>query len=53
LDDISPQIRTGFPRLAATDAKDDKDFQEIANFVRKGGVGYMLFVAEKPSAKKH
>jgi len=34
--------------LAATDIEDEKDFQEVVNFVRNGGVGYALFVARKP-----
>lgn len=34
--------------LAATNIKDEKDFQEIVNFVRNGGVGYALFAARKP-----
>ncbi len=34
--------------LAATEAKEEKDFQDIVNFVRSGGVGYALFVAKKP-----
>jgi ubiquinone/menaquinone biosynthesis C-methylase UbiE len=35
--------------LAATEVKNEKDFQEIVNFVRNGGVGYALFVARKLS----
>jgi len=34
--------------LVATDIEDEKDFQEVVNFVRNGGVGYALFVAKKP-----
>jgi len=34
--------------LAATDMEGEKDFQEVVNFVRNGGVGYALFVAKKP-----
>jgi len=34
--------------LAATDIEDEKDFQEVVNFIRNGGVGYALFVARKP-----
>jgi ubiquinone/menaquinone biosynthesis C-methylase UbiE len=34
--------------LAATNMEDEKDFQEVVNFVRNGGVGYALFVAKKP-----
>jgi len=34
--------------LAATEAKEEKNFQDIVNFVRSGGVGYALFVAKKP-----
>jgi len=34
--------------LAATDIEDKKDFQEVVNFVRNGGVGYALFTAKKP-----
>jgi len=34
--------------LAATDIKDERNFQEVVNFVRKGGVGYALFTAKKP-----
>jgi len=34
--------------LAATDIENEKDFQEVVNFVRNGGVGYALFVAKKP-----
>jgi ubiquinone/menaquinone biosynthesis C-methylase UbiE len=34
--------------LAATDIEDEKDFQEVVNFVRNGGVGYTLFTAKKP-----
>ena len=33
--------------LVATDVEDEKDFQEVVNFVRDGGVGYALFVAKK------
>jgi len=38
--------------LAATDIKDEKGFQEVVNFVRKGGVGYALFTAKKPITNK-
>ena len=34
--------------LAATEAKEEKNFQDIVNFVRSGGVGYAFFVAKKP-----
>lgn len=34
--------------LAATNTKDEKDFHEVINFVRNGGVGYALFMAKKP-----
>jgi len=34
--------------LAATDIEDKKNFQEVVNFVRNGGVGYALFTAKKP-----
>jgi len=34
--------------MAATNIDDEKDFQEVVNFVRKGGVGYALFTAKKP-----
>jgi len=34
--------------MAATKIKNEKDFQELVNFVRTGGVGYVLFVAKKP-----
>ncbi|MFQ6086416.1 MAG: methyltransferase domain-containing protein [Candidatus Bathyarchaeia archaeon] len=33
--------------LAATKIKDEKNFQDIVNFVRNGGVGYVLFAAKK------
>ncbi len=40
--------------LAATGIEDEKDFQEVVNFVRNGGVGYALFSAKKPPASlKH
>jgi SAM-dependent methyltransferase len=35
--------------MAATNIEDEKDFQEIINFVRNSGVGYALFAAKKPS----
>jgi ubiquinone/menaquinone biosynthesis C-methylase UbiE len=38
--------------MVAISQKDDKDFQEIVNFVRKGGLGYALFTAKKHLAKK-
>jgi len=38
--------------LAATSIEDEKDFQEVVNFVRKGGVGYALFTAKKPLINK-
>lgn len=38
--------------MVAISQKDDKAFQEIVNFVRKGGLGYALFAAKKPLAKK-
>jgi len=34
--------------LTATGVESEKDFQEIVNFVRSGGVGYALFTAKKP-----
>lgn len=34
--------------LAATKIEDEKDFQEVVNFVRNGGVGYALLTAKKP-----
>jgi arsenite methyltransferase len=36
--------------LTATGVKDKKDFEEIVNFVRNGGVGYVLFTAKKPQS---
>jgi len=33
----------------AMEMKDDGDFREIVDFVRRGGVGYMLFEGTKPS----
>ena len=38
--------------LAATEIKEEKGFQEVVNFVRKGGVGYALFTAKKPITNK-
>lgn len=38
--------------LVATKIREEKDFQEVVNFVRSGGVGYVLFVAKKPTIKK-
>jgi ubiquinone/menaquinone biosynthesis C-methylase UbiE len=38
--------------MTAISLKDDKSFQEIVNFVRNGGLGYVLFTAKKPSARK-
>jgi len=34
--------------LAATGIKEEESFQKMVNFVRKGGVGYVLFTAKKP-----
>jgi ubiquinone/menaquinone biosynthesis C-methylase UbiE len=39
--------------LAATNIEDEKAFQEVVNFVRKGGVGYALFAAKKPIRSEH
>lgn len=38
--------------MAAISQKDDKDFQEIVNFVRNGGLGYVLLTAKKPLGNK-
>jgi len=38
--------------LAATGIEEEKDFQEMVNFVRNGGVGYVLFTAKKPLTSK-
>lgn len=38
--------------LTATRMKDEKDFHEVVNFVRSGGVGYALFTAKKPLINK-
>lgn len=31
----------------ALELKEDKDFQEIVNFIRKGGLGYALLIGTK------
>jgi SAM-dependent methyltransferase len=36
----------------AIDLKDDEEFQEIVNFVRKGGIGYALLTGVKLCCKK-
>jgi len=33
---------------AATKLKDDEQFKQVVDFVRKGGVGYALLVGTKP-----